>query len=260
MDIDFINGGTGEKNVTRQVIPKLLNLPPETMPLVTWEISFVEDPDEGRTHNEFAITTTPDIGAGFAETRIRKDAPDFKRSGPDWSGINFYQETVAHELGHAMFWNLPENRRLAVCRMFGVNSDDPDVINNHDQLWEDRIGEGIAETFKDAFLPPQFRRYYNRTHHKIPIAKYPAFRSHFRFDEGYDGFSYVYGSSAFRVDLTDKGLGGALPYHRSDRDHEAFVFYQELEGFEHGWGVDMSQFEESDEMPFSIEVGEGGGS
>lgn len=250
MEIDYTGGTAYQREVTTAAASSLINFPLSAMHMGIWDISFVADPDEGKSHNEFAITTVATKEQGYAETRIRSDAPDFEKSGRDWSGILFYYESVAHELGHGLFWNLPSSRRLAVCRMFGVDTDDPAVIYPTELAWEDRIGEGIAETFKDAFMPPSLRRYYNRTNHKIPIAAYPRFRSLFRF-EGATGFNYLYGSSSFRVDLSDYDLT-ELPYHRSDHDDEAFVFYEEIKGYEQGWGVDMSQFKESTHHPFSI--------
>jgi hypothetical protein len=248
----FKNGTNVQKELVREALAELLHFPLDSIGLSEWEIEFVADPDEGKSHNEFAITTYT-YNSGEAVTRIRQDAPHFPEP---WGGARFFKETVIHEFAHAVYANLAPGTRLQVAEMFGATTDDPKVIGNPAKLWEERVVEGIAETFKDAFLPQRFRRYANRTKRHLSLLRYQEFRELFRGSFGAGGFSYVYGSGAFRVDLSMWGLD-RLPYHESNHDSEAFVFYQELLGFSPCWGVDMSQFKESGTMPFSIEP-EGG--
>lgn len=248
MDLTFVNGTGEQKQLFREALAELLHFPTEFIGLAEWTVEFVADPDEGKTHTEFAVTKYTGYNSGVALTRMRTDAPHFPEP---WGGINFYKECVIHEFAHAVYSNLPPGTRIQIAELFGAGTDNPEVIFNPDKLWQDRVGEGIAETFKDAFLPQRYRRYSNRTNRKISLRLYPLFRALFRGLTGAGGFNYVYGGSSYRVDLSEWGLT-QLPYHKSDHDDEAFVFYEEIEGYEQCWGVDMSQFEESSEHPFSI--------
>lgn len=265
MEFDFANGSERQKDLWREGARHLLSIPFADLPLAV-KVSF-EDPStfDGK-HTDLAITKWT-FGSTDSTMEVRGDFPEFDDYGGKLKSLiaeaagmgltfsheRFAIEVSAHELGHALFASLPKAVRVAIVRMFGGTSDDPEAINSEDVPWQQRIVEGIAETFKEAFLPAAYRVFPNRTQVRIPYSQYPKFR---RLIRGYGGFSYVYGSSLHRVDLS--AFGVSLPTHRSDRDDEALVFYQEIDGFEECWAVDMSQFPESGELPFSIEPEEGG--
>lgn len=246
MEIEFLNGSVLQKAVVRDALRHLMNLPLESVPISTMEVEFTADPSI-RVHNEFMVTLWT-YDSGSILVKIRDDFPSFQSP---YNGRRFAEESVAHEFGHGMFANIGRARRLKVLRMFGATTDDPDVVGDQSKPWEDRVGEGIAETFKDAFFPPSMRRYSNRTHRHIPIWEYGRFRAIFRNTGAGIGFNYVYGSNSFRVDKSAYGF--FPPLHQSNRDDEAFVYYRENENFSPWWGVDMSQFKEATHMPFSIE-------
>ena len=174
MELTFENGTDLQKTACRTALHNLLNLPFDSIPFFL-TIEFTPDPLPSK-HNEFAVTET-EVGSLEAFTKIASIAPNWPIP---WDGIQFLQETTAHEFAHGLFAALPEKRRLEIAEMFGASSTDPGEINPETSKWEDRINEGIAETFKDAFLPPDLRRYFNRTNHKIPISEYPRFRRIFR--------------------------------------------------------------------------------
>lgn len=174
MELVFVNGTDVQKQAVRTVAHGLLNMPFEAIGLVH-TIEFVPDPSAG-LHNEFAITQyTYDDNEPL--TKIASVAPNW---GEPWRGIPFLHETYAHELGHGFYAALPEEMRIAIAQMFGAETDDLAVLSPSGVAWEDQIIEGIAETFKDAFLPRRLRRYANRTRKKIPIYQYPEFRGLWR--------------------------------------------------------------------------------
>lgn len=174
MELTFLNGTDLQKAACRTAARNLLNLPFDAIPLVV-EVEFVADPLPS-LHNEFAFTEST-YDSIDSKIKIDNIAPNWS---PPWSGVRFLQETFAHELGHAYFAALPQTSRVAIAEMFGAESDDPGELKPPGSEWEDRIGEGIAETFKDAFLPERFRRYSNRTNKRISITRYPEFRALWR--------------------------------------------------------------------------------
>jgi hypothetical protein len=256
MILKFLNGNNVQKKVVQQTLDELLHFPTDSIGLATWEFEFTADPDAGKTHTEFAITEYA-YSSGVAKTKMRSDFPHFP---VPWNGLGFARECVAHEFFHAVFANLPAGTRNQIAQLFGAPNDNLPALNDPSKPWELRAIEGIAETAKDAFLPQRFRKFSNRTKRRIPIKDYPEFRELFRGSEAGGGkFSYVYGSSSFRVDRSAYGFL-APPLHLSDFDPEAFVFYRAIPGFEECWGVDMSQFTESGTLPFSITLPEEGAS
>lgn len=174
MKLTFANGTDLQKAACRTVVGNLLNLPSEAMPVEVL-VEFVADPLAGM-HNEFAATLWT-YNSNSATTRIANVAPHWPEP---WEGMRFLQETFAHELGHVLFAALTEAGRLAVAGLFGADTDDPAVLQPPGTPWEDHVMEGIAETFKDAFLPRRFRRYSNRTRRLLSISRYPEFRKLFR--------------------------------------------------------------------------------
>lgn len=96
-------------------------------------------------------------------------------AGAQWSGRQFFVETVVHELGHAaqsVLMHLYDEAWLAanLCDVFGVPTthwNDPDLP------WSERVIEASAEAFKDVAFPN--RRYSNRTHLPLPESRYDDF-------------------------------------------------------------------------------------
>lgn len=174
MELVFLNGNELQQAACRTAAHNLLNLPFGSINL-KHTVEFTSDPLPA-SHNEFAATTySYDNTEPF--TKIASVAPEWPEP---WRGVKFLQETYAHELGHGFFAALPEAARIAIAELFGFSTDSLTTLFPSGVNWEDRPGEGIAETFKDAFLPRRFRRYANRTNHTIPIHKYAEFRSLWR--------------------------------------------------------------------------------
>lgn len=173
MKLEFLSGTALQQSACRTAAENLLNLPPGSMP-ITHRVEFTADPLPS-THNEFAITEF-EYDSLHATTKIASVAPNWPYP---WEGVKFLQETYAHELGHALFAALPHSYRLQIAALFGADTDSLAVLQP-EAPWEDRIIEGIAETFKAAFLPARFRRYPDRTKKNIPLDQYPVFRRIFR--------------------------------------------------------------------------------
>jgi hypothetical protein len=174
MILTFENGTDLQQEIVRTTVHVLMGLPFDSINL-DWTIEFTPDPDPS-LHNEFAVTNWS-YDSNVATTEIASVAPNWPYP---WTGPRFMQETVAHELGHALFASLSEANRQAIAAMFGAASDDPEILAPPGSAWEDRIQEGIAETFKDAFLPRRYRSYSNRTNHKISYSRFPEFRALWR--------------------------------------------------------------------------------
>lgn len=172
MRLFFNNGSAAQKAACRFAAHNLLNYPFATIPLYL-TVEFVADPVE-ELHNEYAATTWT-YNDQVATIKIKNTA-----GSPETGGVNFLQESFVHELAHALFAALPTGKRTAIARMFGAESDDIDELFPENRDWRDLIGEGIVETFKDAFLPRRFRVYTNRTNHSISISRYPEFRGLWR--------------------------------------------------------------------------------
>lgn len=269
MNYEFINGTKEQRELWAAASHLLLNYPFDDLALDV-EVEFV-DPSEVGGHTGLAVTAFT-YDSSSSKQRVRHDAPSYgpQRAamealaaslGLPFNVARFYMETAAHELGHSAFAALDTQRRVAICRMFGANTDSLAVIEPEDKDWTERIIEGIAETFKEAFLPARHRVFPNRTQRKIPYGEFPNFRRIFRGSGGGSGpvgggFSYVYGGSyPWEVDLSEWGIG--IPAYEGERDSEAFVFYEEIPAYSDCWGVDMSQFPESSHKPFTIEIEEG---
>lgn len=270
MNYEFENGTDEQQERWVEAAHLLLNLPFAAINLAV-EVKFVdvgEVTNEG--HTDLAITAFS-YGSHHSTTRVRDDAPRFGTEreaieaaaagyGVRYDPISFFRETAAHELGHSAFAALPIELRLAIVGMFGLDTDDIDVLAPAGQPWEEHVIEGIAETFKEAFLPARYRVFPNRTKRQIPYRLFPEFRRIFR--NGLISsatFTYIYGDEyPWKVFLGDwaplEGGPGSpfLPTYESEHDDEAFVFYEKFEDFEECWGIDMSQFPESGLHPFSI--------
>lgn len=140
----------------------------------TWNLTFVQNPDTS-PHDAFVTFATTDSSG---DTIVDRDMP-FRGQG-SFAGAHFFMETIAHELGHSLLGNGPgeghlgTDRQTEIAAMFDST---PSVWNPQNKPWFNRPVESIAETFKDAFFPAQFRTYFNRTHYKLGLRHYPAFRA-----------------------------------------------------------------------------------
>lgn len=169
MNFSFSGETERERRLFLTVVRNLLNLNLGELE-TTVEVSFVADPTP-EAHNEFAYTEGTSIA-------IRTDAPDFAGldpTGQQW-GMPFFNEVVAHELCHALLALMDGLDQEKIAALFGATPADW----GDGARWEDRPLEGICETFKDAFLPRDQRRYSNRTNQRIPIREYGRFRRLFR--------------------------------------------------------------------------------
>lgn len=218
MELNFVNGTTVQKAACRTAAHSLLNLPMDTFPLVH-TVEFTPDPLPS-SHSEFAVTEVA-YDSLEAFTQIASIAPNWPEP---WSGINFLQETYAHELGHALFAQLPHEVRVAVVELFGESTDDPSVVYDESKAWEDRAGEGIAETFKEAFVPRQLRRYPNRTNRKLSFSKYPEFRRLWREGAPEVAIEEEEGEEVFSPFVEFIERGGSHPW----REGASSTFLQEL--------------------------------
>lgn len=145
---------------------------------ITIELLFTEDPDPTQP-DEFAVTNQ--IAFDHYTIAFRNDAPHF-HNGPSamhFDIVRFYQETVAHEMGHVLSFSLNDTGRDLLSRLFNCENTTEAWFPAAAQ-WADRPGEAIAETFKDAFLPIEFREYDNRTNITLNYPFYPLFRAIFR--------------------------------------------------------------------------------
>lgn len=145
---------------------------------ITLELAFSEDPDPSQP-DEFAITQQ--IAFDHYLISFRDDAPHFQNgpSAAHYDIARFYQETVAHEMGHVLSFALNDLGQALLSRLFNTDNTTEAWFPATSQ-WVDRPGEAIAETFKEAFLPVQFREYPIRTNVRLKYAFYPLFRAIFR--------------------------------------------------------------------------------
>lgn len=173
VEVAFTNGSADQRRVVNDSLGLLLHLDLDRFDF-TLTIDFRPNPvSDPNTHHPFAVTESfPD----HEETHFRDDFPRF-REGGDYGTERFAQETVIHEVGHAILHQLPAAQEAAIVGMFGTT---PAEMNPIDRRWEDRPEEGIVETFKDAFLPQGQREFANRTSQKLPIHDYPQFRRRWR--------------------------------------------------------------------------------
>lgn len=139
----------------------------------TWQVSVLPPNQVDTTPHDNFRTFMVTLGTADAPTHIRNDMP-FRGQGP-FAGDLFFMESVVHELGHHLFQFIPEENQARLVSMFGAKSGLEFMAIN--KAWEDRPVEGMAETFKDSFLAAIHRVYFNRTHEKLDMHVYPAFRA-----------------------------------------------------------------------------------
>jgi hypothetical protein len=177
MKFNFINNPGNIAPIVLRTLGSLMNYDLDLIPIEV-EISFVEDPTD-LFDGEVAAA-----GGGGMEgfIRFRDDAPFFSSPITDKrvraERLLFFQEVVIHELAHVLVANLLDEQREVLASMFGRTAADFD--SPEDTPWEDRLSEGVAETFKVAFLPRHMRLYPNRTNVVLPIRKNAEFRHFWR--------------------------------------------------------------------------------
>lgn len=190
MDVTFTNGGTKQKSLWAEAFDHLMNLPKDAIP-VSIVVEFV-DPGQvtDHGHHDLALTTWS-YGSSSGSTKVRDDAISFGEQrkalqaiagklGVKYSTEPFYFETAIHELGHVLFAALPQENRVKIAQMFGAQTDSLSELQPAGVGWENQIIEGIAETFKEAFLPRRFRVFPNRTNRQIGYKDFPHFRKLWR--------------------------------------------------------------------------------
>ena len=135
------------------------------------KITFVNEPPPG--HNEFAATeyfpSVPGVSAEYWKISVRNDLDSPSRPEP-FTGQNFFQETIAHELGHVMtsivFKKMGATQAIAKFRqMFNAPSAPWDT-----GPWEGQLKEAVAEFYKDMIWPT--RKFNSRADIKLPRANY----------------------------------------------------------------------------------------
>jgi len=175
LQIYFLGPNTSEQAQGFIEAVQALSLDTDIWPL-TVDVYFADDPDPTQP-DEFAVTSQVDTD--HFELRFRNDAPHF-HNGPAAAHFDipkFYRETVAHELGHVFSFALNEEGQNLIARLFNTTVDEEFPP---EKPWQDRPGEAIAETFKDAFLPQAEREYSNRTHIQLNYPFFPLFRAIYR--------------------------------------------------------------------------------
>jgi hypothetical protein len=190
----FANGTAQQKRLWEEGSGLLLNLPAADLN-ITSHVTF-EPPSQvvGRDHTDLALTTWS-YGSSSSTCIVRSDAPSFgtqqaaleaeaAKYGLPYSVARFFIESGVHELGHSLYADLPEENRIAIAKLFGANGDEGSELAPAGSAWPDRIIEGIAETFKEAFLPRRYRVFPNRTNRKLSYSLYPRFRELFRVTRG----------------------------------------------------------------------------
>lgn len=189
MEYTFANGTAQQKSLWQEATQHLLHLPVGELPLKI-NVTFVPPGDlVNRGHTDLALTTY-EYDSNDSSTEVRNDAPAFggvpdlvalaASMGLEYSPTRHFHETAVHETGHSAFAALPKANRVKIAQMFGAKSDSAAELFPASKAWEDRIGEAIAETFKEAFLPRRYRVFPNRTNIHIPYSRYPEFRELFR--------------------------------------------------------------------------------
>lgn len=168
MNVVFANGTNQQQGFTRSAIAFCTFDFDRIDTTVTFE--FVNagvidnDPNDGRT--VFAYTTTggsDDCGRSNTATIQVLNTLDTLTEGP-WSGVTFFMETIIHEIGHVVAGKFDDAARAAISAALGASVES---WGNDSLAWEDRASEAWAESFKDVWLPREYRRYDDRTHYRL---------------------------------------------------------------------------------------------
>lgn len=171
MQVTFANGTTRQHDLFNAAVTASIydfdQVPTEVT--VSWEA----DPDPGDA-NEFAIT----INAGSTSTiAIIDDLDGLGRPGP-YTGEAFYKEVVLHELGHvALAERIAQNGVADLYALFEhtITGAVGTAESWDSGAWEERILEGCAESFKDAFSTIENRLFSNRTNWRVPLGNWAYF-------------------------------------------------------------------------------------
>lgn len=127
-------------------------------------------------HADYMCTQSSD---GHNDIWIRQGADDpnasFNANVKDEIHL-FFAESFIHELGHAFSFQhmaSDDESRSVIANWFYLETATGEGNARRGKLadwnplaaaWEDRVQEGLAEFFKDVYLPDQYRVYENRTH------------------------------------------------------------------------------------------------
>lgn len=101
----------------------------------------------------------------------------------------FFMESVIHELGHVLaFWrdtfyvgDFKEDmaplfvHSNAATGEIELRDGTVDDWNPTGKPWEERIQEGVAEAFKDGYLPEAYRHFESRSNWEVPRDRWSAF-------------------------------------------------------------------------------------
>lgn len=171
----FQSGTDGQRELALRAL-RAMKLPLESKYERTVIVNFVANPG-GPSTFEYA-STYPDADViGRHHIDIRED---YGRIGGETD--LFDGEVFVHEMGHVMYGHIAEydpDVLEAVWALWGVGSDEewsPPGDEDDPNAWMNSPNESFAETFKEAFLPAEFRAFANRTNVKLPYWKYPEFR------------------------------------------------------------------------------------
>lgn len=139
-------------------------------------------------HSEYMCTVTETFSDGstpVVDFYMRTGADDPTQSfnaGAADDIKSFFMESVVHEYGHAicyLFMTHDDTTKETITRWFlnkktgktGTVADwSPD-----NAAWEDMISEGVAETFKDVWMPAAYRYYSNRTNWWLNQGSFTAY-------------------------------------------------------------------------------------
>lgn len=190
MKLTFGSGTERQKVQWQQALNRLLSLPTSAIPLQV-EVNFVDPAELITGHATDLALTTWTYDSPASQTKVRNDAPGYgsqrqtlealaAKMGLEYNADLHFNETAVHELGHSLFAALPEKHRVKIAQLFGAKTDSLAELQPAGVAWENQIIEGIAETFKEAFLPRRFRVFPNRTNRTIPYDRFPEFRALWR--------------------------------------------------------------------------------
>lgn len=170
MELHFTNGTLQQQTWFEQTMTR--SLFPWARITTAVHVEFTDEIPEG--HTLFAYTTW---GGGRvdhcgrpdeATILIRNDLDD--RAGSVLShprtyfaGKRFFMETVMHELGHVVQSKFSSEQVALMSAIFDGSPFDW----NGPAEWEEKRQESFTETFKDVYLPRQYRKFDNRTHHRL---------------------------------------------------------------------------------------------
>lgn len=227
--MEVTNNASGTAGAAVGDVLAAMDYPFERLDIEVTTATVAEPSCEG--HVEFACTS---FGAGGAliEFRVGFGAPTPPPFTEDFSGLKFVQESVAHEIGHVVA-GVKVNDPDKIAEMCGLFiRTDPMTgevsVGNSSRWsageWSDRIGEAVAETFKDVFLPKSMRKFDNRTNWDLPQGNFKAYlRLMGLVIEGFDEPKQVQGTY-YSPTLTEQMNvgGGETPSENYHADLQSF--------------------------------------